>query len=403
MKTLKTDILIFGGGIAGLWLLGQLKKAGYNVLLCEKNSLGGGQTVHTQGMLHGGLKYTISGKATEGADSSAKMPNIWEDCLKGNGILNLADTKILKKGQVFWAPGKISGAFKNNMAAKLLSGEAHKSDNAKWPEFFKKPKELDGSIFELEETVIDIPSMLETFRTQYADSIFQADSADMTFKMENDSVKSITYQDTIIEPQELILTAGQGNAELAEKMDISNPTSGWPKMQLRPLRQVMVKNIPGELYGHCVGNGFRPRATISTHYTKDGEPVWYIGANIAEQINEGKTEEETIAFAKKELTSLFPWADFSKCTWATCTINRAEPEWDGGLMPPKAHLSIVGENILSCWPTKLTFAPQLAMFIEKHLKEKNITPQNSDSKPTNWKTPPIAQNPWDIATFKEYV
>ena len=174
-------------------------------------------------------------------------------------------------------------------------------------------------------------------------------------------------------------------------------------MQLRPLRQGMVKNIPGELYGHCVGNGFRPRATISTHYTKDGEPVWYIGANIAEQINEGKTEEETIAFAKKELTSLFPWADFSKCTWATCTINRAEPEWDGGLMPPKAHLSIVGENILSCWPTKLTFAPQLAMFIEKHLKEKNITPQNSDSKPTNWKTPPIAQNPWDIATFKEYV
>jgi glycine/D-amino acid oxidase-like deaminating enzyme len=399
MKNISVDIIIFGGGIAGLWALSQLKKSGYSVLLCEKNSLGGGQTIYAQGMLHGGLKYTISGKATEGATSSAKMPEIWEECLSGNGIIDLTKTKVLKRGQVFWAPGKISGAFKNNMATKLLSGEAHKAQEADWPALFKQTKKLDGSLFELEETVIDIPSLIKNLREQNAEDIFQADSADMDFEVVDGVVKSITYQDTTIHPQAVILTAGQGNVELAEKMDIS---LNWPKMQLRPLRQVMVKNIPEELYGHCVGNGFRPRATISTHYTKTGEPVWYIGANIAEQINEGKTEEETIQFAKKELADLFPWVDFSKCQWATCEINRAEPEWDGGLMPPKAHISEVGSNILCCWPTKLTFAPQLAMFIEKYLQDKKLSPQNNGKKPVDWNLPPIAENPWDTAHFKEY-
>ena len=221
MKTLKTDILIFGGGIAGLWLLGHLKKAGYSVLLCEKDSLGNGQTIHAQGMLHGGLKYTVSGEATEGLDSASKMPSIWEDCLSGKGILDLTETKILKRGQVFWAPGKISGTFKNNMAAKLLSGESHKADSSSWPEFFKQPKDLDGSLFELEETVVDIPSMLETLKAQYADFIFQANSDEMEFKVKNGSVTSVEYNEFSIQPQEVILTAGQGNMAIAEKMDIN--------------------------------------------------------------------------------------------------------------------------------------------------------------------------------------
>ena len=399
MQTLKTDIIIFGGGIAGLWLLGQLKKSGYSVLLCEKHTLGGGQTIHSQGMLHGGMKYNISGKATEGADSSAKMPSIWEECLNGKGILDLSETKILKRGQVFWAPGKIAGDFKNKMASKLLSGEAHKADKSNWPDIFKQQKKLDGSLYELEETVIDIPSLIKSFRKQYADYIFKADSNEMEFLLKNNKIKSIKYKDTEIIPQEVILTAGQGNIDIAKKMDIK---LNWPKMQLRPLRQVMLKNNLTELYGHCVGNGFRPRATISTHYTKQGETVWYVGASVAEQINEGKTKEESIKYAQKELKSLFPWVDFSKCTWASCEINRAEPEWDGGLMPPQASLNKVGENILCCWPTKLTFAPQLAMFIEKHLQEKDLRPLHNDKKPANWIVPEISPQPWDTVTFKEY-
>ena len=60
MQTIKTDILIFGGGIAGLWLLNRLRAAGYSVLLLEQDRLGGSETLNANGIIHGGLKFGLS-------------------------------------------------------------------------------------------------------------------------------------------------------------------------------------------------------------------------------------------------------------------------------------------------------------------------------------------------------
>ena len=51
-----TDIIIFGGGIAGLWLLNRLHNEGYQAILLETEALGGSQTIASQGIIHGGLK-----------------------------------------------------------------------------------------------------------------------------------------------------------------------------------------------------------------------------------------------------------------------------------------------------------------------------------------------------------
>ena len=60
---MRLDALIFGGGAAGLWLLDRLSRDGHHVVLLEARSLGMGQTVASQGIIHGGLKYTLSGLA----------------------------------------------------------------------------------------------------------------------------------------------------------------------------------------------------------------------------------------------------------------------------------------------------------------------------------------------------
>ena len=39
------DVAVFGGGIAGLWLLRRLRALGFDAALFEKNSLGTGQTI----------------------------------------------------------------------------------------------------------------------------------------------------------------------------------------------------------------------------------------------------------------------------------------------------------------------------------------------------------------------
>ena len=67
MPGLRVDTLIFGGGIAGLWLLDELRRAGRSALLVEATALGDGQTISSQGILHSGLKYSLNGLLSSAA------------------------------------------------------------------------------------------------------------------------------------------------------------------------------------------------------------------------------------------------------------------------------------------------------------------------------------------------
>ena len=51
---LPVDVVIFGGGAAGLWTLDELHRAGRSVVLLESGDLGAGQTIASQGIIHGG-------------------------------------------------------------------------------------------------------------------------------------------------------------------------------------------------------------------------------------------------------------------------------------------------------------------------------------------------------------
>src|SRR5690349_15173678 len=99
VERFRKDIAIFGGGVAGLWLLRRLKSAGYRPVLIEKNSLGAGQTLAAQGIIHAGLKYSLEGILSEHTQSLAAMPGIWKDCLAGRGELDLSSVKVLADGQ----------------------------------------------------------------------------------------------------------------------------------------------------------------------------------------------------------------------------------------------------------------------------------------------------------------
>ena len=83
MKQAAADIVIFGGGIAGLWLLHRLRQSGFSAILFESGTLGGGQTYKAQGIIHGGMKYALQGKYTNEAHVLADMPAVWKACLEG--------------------------------------------------------------------------------------------------------------------------------------------------------------------------------------------------------------------------------------------------------------------------------------------------------------------------------
>ena len=70
----------------------------------------------------------------------------------------------------------------------------------------------------------------------------------------------------ILKPKKLVLSAGAGNEGLLQALGETAP-----KMQRRPLQQVLVKHeYPHPLYAHCTGTNPSPRLTVSSHHCSDG-------------------------------------------------------------------------------------------------------------------------------------
>src|SRR5690349_8551233 len=117
------DIVICGGGIAGLWVGNTLTRAGYSVILIEKDRLGAGQTLVSQGMIHGGQKYVLQGSLTTHAAAISRMPQRWQACLEGGGEIDLRQVEVLSPAQVMWRAGSFLSAAAVFAAAKFLNAE----------------------------------------------------------------------------------------------------------------------------------------------------------------------------------------------------------------------------------------------------------------------------------------
>lgn len=367
------NTLIIGGGIAGLWLLNRLNNEGRSAILLESAELGKGQTIASQGMIHGGIKYALSGALTGSSQSIAEMPERWRRCLRGEGDVDLSDCKTLSEQFYMWSPGGIGSRVTSFFASKASRGRVEKLKHHQHPPPFDS-KAFKGAVYRLVDLVLDVPSLLKSLQQNQRDKIFAIDWQCSRFERDdkgNVSAVVIEYQGQRyrIKTQWLILSAGEGNAQLMEKLAIRRP-----KMQVRPLHQLMLKhNHPCPLYAHCIGTNPSPRLTISSHLCKDGGWVWYLGGDLAtEGVNQ--TAEQLIAKGKKELKILFPWMDFSAAQWRTLKVNRAEPQQKALIKPDKAFAEFAegAANTLVAWPTKLTLAPALGDDIVTLLAKKDV-------------------------------
>src|SRR5690625_4238839 len=93
LPVIELDLVVVGGGVAGLWLINRLRSAGYDAVLLESRALGGEQSMASQGMIHGGIKYGLSGQLGAASQALAEMPERWRRCLSGNGEVDLRDRK----------------------------------------------------------------------------------------------------------------------------------------------------------------------------------------------------------------------------------------------------------------------------------------------------------------------
>ena len=381
------DVLIVGGAIAGLWTLARLKQAGYKAVLLEAESLGAGQTRFAQGIIHGGTKYALTGKLTASSEAVADMPALWRDCFEGRGQIDLSKSTLLSDAHYLWSTSSLTSRVSGFFASKLMRARTNELDKSIRPELFKHA-DFKGQIYALDEPVFDAMSVVRAIVEPVKQSIL-AIKGD-TVKYNNDvlTVQAQDGRDYEFSFEKIVLTAGQGNAALLVAFNLQQP-----EMQLRPLKMVMLRGGLSEMvFAHCMGASVNPRITITSNHDEQGEVVWYLGGQLAED-GVDRSDDAQIEQAKAELSELIPWLDQSKCQWAILGIDRAEVKKPGTKRPDTFFVQLQ-DRVITAWPTKMALSPIMAERILELINNEKLSCVDAAELPS-WPKPSYASLPWN--------
>lgn len=392
-----------------MWTLAHLSRSGYDCLLLESAALGSGQTIASQGIIHGGIKYALTGAAGAASRAIAEMPEIWSASLRGENQIDLTSARLLSERQYLWTTTGIASRLGGVAASKAIRTPVERIPDSDRPGPFRNaPRGVD--LYTVSEPVLDPSSIISALASPLADRMLLVNPASGTTasfipppidtepsRAEILLEKSGDRPERIhIEASRIILAAGAGNADLIRAA--GQQTTPPIKMQLRPLHMVMVRK-PGlpHLFGHCVALSDKPRITITSQTDSSGRTVWYIGGAIAE---DGVTcdRESQIAAARAEVAKCVPWVDLNDTEWATLRVDRAEGFMPDGSRPDEPVIHTHGAFIF-VWPTKLAFAPLVARRITELLKTGGPTPSPDRAAHAgtfaDWPRPRLAPLPWE--------
>ncbi|VFM96305.1 MAG: Glycerol-3-phosphate dehydrogenase [Candidatus Kentron sp. G] len=397
MDDIGLDLVILGGGVAGLWTLNRAVQAGHNAILLERDRLGGAQTIRSQGIIHGGVKYALDGVLTTASNTIREMPAIWRACLDGSGRVDLCGVNILSNAHYLWSKKSLGGRMAAFFASHALRDRISDVPFHARPGVFQDNR-FHGAIYRLNELVLDVESLIKVLSRPVIGRIFQAKPDEYQFDVREGRVMGLGFPayDFTIRPKWIVICCGEGYEALAKRLSLSSP-----RMQRRPLHMVMVKfpqqtRLP--LYAHCLSGGARPLVTITTHYGKDHGAIWYLGGEIAESGTK-RDEKRQIEKAKSTLGELLPWVDLRGTRWTTLRVDRAEPGQSTLRLPDSAFVE-QHKNIIIAWPTKLALAPDLAEKVMAYpASAEGLCPPSPPTLLAALPAPAIAEAVWDGDLF----
>jgi glycine/D-amino acid oxidase-like deaminating enzyme len=392
------DVAIFGGGAAGLWLLDDLHRAGRSVVLFETGDLGSGQTVASQGIIHGGLKYTLAGMLSRSAASIRDMPLVWRECLAGQREPDLRKTVVRAACCYLWRTDSVASRL-GMMGAKVgLRVAAESVCDDERPGILAN---CPGAVARMAEQVISPASYIENIAGRHRERILKVDcqrgvefdcsAPGCIDRIELCDESSNTRLSLL--PRQVVFTAGAGNSDLRRRAGLHVEA-----MQRRPLHMVLVRGNLPQLNGHCV-DGAKTRVTVTSDTDTTGRTVWQLGGQLAED-GVALDERALDARTRAELAAVIPGLDLNGLECATYRVDRAEGRTPGGSRPESIQILRDG-NTLTAWPTKLALVPELARQLVEALDTGGRVAPGRVSRvdlPTLWPRPVVASPPWETAT-----
>ncbi len=349
------DMCIIGGGIAGLWTLALAHARGIQAILLEKDSLGSKQTMCSQGIIHGGSKYTLQGKITGATDTISGMPKHWLKAINGEGEVKLTATNVLAGHQFMVPSSGIDTKLLSFLGSKTMSSFTESVKGHQLPDGMQQAG-INQQCFKLFEPVIAVDSLLDDFKQQWSDYIYQ-------YELTADDIQSnaqgvhltLDHGRVSLHCQKVLLCTGEGFETLSAVVPEQ-------KMQKRPLHMLAVtgaNTVLPSLYAHFVGRSSKPVLTVTTHpHHHDQTNTWYLGGDLAE-LGVNRTHAQQVKEATKLLNKLTPNIDCSQLSFQSIFIDRAEPAQSNFARPDDAFLHSQ-HHLMVAWPTKLALAPRLA-------------------------------------------
>lgn len=383
----RVDALVVGGGVAGLFTLDALARAGRHALLVEAIALGTGQTTSSQGILHAGVKYALGGVAGDDAVEAAAAADRWRGMMAGTVEPDLATVRTLTEHEFLWRTAGFMGAAGMLGARLALRTRPESVTPQERPAWLAGVK---GDVLRLAETVLDPRDLLRRLAGLHAARLAMGQVRSMT-RVDGWWRVDVLLEGRpcMVEARQVFLAAGEGNQAL---LTLAGQALAQP-MQRRPLRQAMVRGPLPWVFGHCI-DGARTRVTITSDESPRGV-VWHVGGELAER---GAAMEpgDFIRHAREELVACLPGADLSRAEWSSYAVDRAEPASPGGRRPPSVHVR-QHDGVVTIWPVKLVMAPRAAE-LACHMAEPARGVQ--DGWPTGTARPDLAPRPWETATWE---
>lgn len=356
------DLAVIGGGIAGLWVLDAAVRAGRNAILVEAFELGHGQSVAAQGIIHGGLKYTLRERDLDAAGAIADMPGFWRArhaSSDGNGP-DLRAARMSTPCTWMWRTDSLASRLGMLGAKAALRTRPETVAEADRPELLRS---ASGAVLRVAEPVFDTRSVLAAIADVHRGRIFGVDGPEgIEFASTGGRIDRMILRSgdaaVAVRPASVVLAAGVGNEGLLARLGLDSAVA-----QRRPLHMALVRSrsLP-EFHGHCV-DGNKTRVTITSARDEDGRIVWQLGGDLAERgvVREDSTQRRA---AWEELRDVLPAMDLDAIEdleWASYRVDRAERRTRAGLRPDDAEvIAAHGGRLVTAWPTKWALAPRLA-------------------------------------------
>jgi hypothetical protein len=369
----EVDVLIAGGGIAGLLVAKNLSDLGYRCMLLESTAVASEQSGHSHGYLHRGYIY-LDSEALVRELRGAK--EAWSDLISDQrsqhtncSYIGFENRQVAVQASQTW---NNCGLVINNLPSK------------RWP------KSLMASnlsvVCRTDEQSFNIPQLLENLLphlrsvhliTGSVERLSTGDSVDRCADIMVDG------KPRRVRARFVILAAGTGNSRILSNTIgrfRSLPTTRTSFMMvirgsaLQPLSLILPEH---QFYG----------LFLVSRRTKD-DVVWLISNYLSYGglCDERGTAGRTWATATlRTLDLIFPHLRRKRLLWGQYAAPKAEFRRDPEKLPGNTAIEKLGfENVLALWPTKLTLGPIIARRVQDHVVARLGNPAMTKRPAPSW-------------------